>query len=79
MSFSPASLLAQMERYPTPRAYVVAYSGGCDSHVLLHALVAVRDQLPTATIKVLHINHGLQSQAAQPPDRIAAKITQEIA
>jgi tRNA(Ile)-lysidine synthase len=65
MSFSPASLLAQLMRYPAPSGYLVAYSGGCDSHVLLHALAAVREQLPVPNVEVIHINHGLQSEAPQ--------------
>lgn len=40
----------------------VAYSGGCDSHVLLHALVALRSQI-TSQIKAIHINHGLSPLA----------------
>ena len=44
-----------------PRLWV-AYSGGCDSHVLLHALWQLRDQLPP--ISVIHIDHGLQAESA---------------
>ena len=40
---------------------VVAYSGGCDSHALLHYLVThfSRD------MEALHINHGLHADADQ--------------
>jgi len=37
-----ASLLASLRQFPIPNRYVVAYSGGCDSHVLLHALMEMR-------------------------------------
>lgn len=36
----------------------VAYSGGVDSHVLLHALVTLRNQ-GLLTVSALHANHGL--------------------
>lgn len=39
--------------------FIIAYSGGVDSHVLLHLM----SQFPEATLKVVHINHGLQDQA----------------
>lgn len=64
MSFTAASLLSQMLRLPAPQQYWVAYSGGCDSHVLLHALCAIRTRLP-APLQVVHIHHGLQPAADQ--------------
>jgi tRNA(Ile)-lysidine synthase len=42
--------------------FVVAYSGGADSHALLHALVSL--DLPQ-DILALHINHGLSPNADQ--------------
>jgi len=39
-------------------SYLVAYSGGLDSHVLLH--VCSRLELP---VRAVHVHHGLQSQA----------------
>ena len=43
---------------------VLAYSGGIDSHVLLHALVVLRDKgLLTNPISALHIHHGLSPNA----------------
>lgn len=43
---------------------VLAYSGGIDSHVLLHALVVLRDKgLLTNAISALHIHHGLSPNA----------------
>lgn len=38
----------------------VAYSGGMDSHALLHALVTLRNQ-GLVTVSALHANHGLTS------------------
>lgn len=62
MSFTPAHLLQQLAQLPAARRYWVAYSGGCDSHVLLHALAALRGQLDAA-VHAIHINHGLQANA----------------
>ncbi|MGK0270431.1 MAG: tRNA(Ile)-lysidine synthase [Cocleimonas sp.] len=42
---------------------LVAYSGGLDSHVLLHVLSCIsKDQLD---LRAVYINHGLQEQALQ--------------
>jgi len=60
----PASLLEKLRHYPSPLNYVVAYSGGCDSHVLLHALIQIQAQLDCQSIKVVHVDHGLQEQAS---------------
>lgn len=65
MSFSPASLLAQLMQLPVPQRYCVAYSGGVDSHVLLHALVQIREALPCPNVSAVHINHGIHPDAEQ--------------
>lgn len=57
--FSLAALTEQIERLPPVKRYWVAYSGGLDSHVLLHALSHMRDRL-SATINAVHVDHGLQ-------------------
>jgi len=64
MAFSPARLLSILRQLPTPRRYLVAYSGGLDSSVLLHALASLGDEL-SAGLAVVHINHGLQTNAAE--------------
>lgn len=51
-----------LKTFPSPTAYCLAYSGGLDSHVLLHVLNRLRDEL-TVPIQAIHINHGLQKQA----------------
>lgn len=43
---------------------VVALSGGRDSLVLLHALKAFTTLHSVFTLRAVHVNHGLQSQAA---------------
>lgn len=60
----PASLLDKLRQYPAPYRYVVAYSGGCDSHSLLHALVQIREQLDCQQVKAIHVDHGLQPVSA---------------
>jgi len=69
--FSPATLHKQLQRFPRPRGYWVAYSGGMDSHVLLHALAALRDTLG-ASVGAVHVNHGLQAHAADWQEHCAA-------
>jgi tRNA(Ile)-lysidine synthase len=44
---------------------VVAYSGGCDSHSLLHALVQIREQLDCQNLLAIHVDHGLQTESSQ--------------
>lgn len=58
MPFFPDSLFHRLQQQPRPAAYVVAYSGGLDSHVLLDALVRlrVRHGVPVSAV---HVNHGL--------------------
>ena len=46
-----------------PARWLVAYSGGIDSTVLLHALSEVRHNIP---ILAIHIDHGLDSSSEAP-------------
>jgi tRNA(Ile)-lysidine synthase len=45
---------------PRHHTYLIAYSGGLDSHVLLHLMVAIANQYPHINIRSLYIDHGLQ-------------------
>jgi tRNA(Ile)-lysidine synthase len=54
----------RMRTFCNIERFVVAYSGGMDSHVLLHILASIQDKLP-GKIVAWHINHGLQEQAMQ--------------
>ncbi len=56
-------LKAELEAIPANR-YWVACSGGIDSHVLLHAMAALRPQL-SATVNAVHVNHGLNPAAGE--------------
>ena len=57
-------LLCELQKLPTPSNYLIAYSGGLDSHVLLHLLAAVREQRQIP-IQAMHIQHGLHAAAEQ--------------
>lgn len=48
-------------KFSTLKTFWVAYSGGVDSHVLLHALV--QNKSGSQNIRAIHIHHGLQVQA----------------
>ncbi|MCC6202860.1 MAG: tRNA lysidine(34) synthetase TilS [Gammaproteobacteria bacterium] len=58
-----AGLLPDLRRHlPEHGRLCVAYSGGIDSHVLLHFLVGKAHELGQSIV-VGHINHGLHAQA----------------
>lgn len=50
------------ELSPSPRVWV-AYSGGLDSHVLLHAMAGLR-QHQAFELQAIYVNHGLSPHAA---------------
>ncbi|MGH8593762.1 MAG: tRNA lysidine(34) synthetase TilS [Gammaproteobacteria bacterium] len=77
--FTSEQLIEVLRRFPPTGRYLLAISGGVDSMVLLHALVA----LPHAQRKVsaIHINHGLSpdSQArAGLCQRVCARLAVQI-
>ncbi len=61
-SFSADNLLTTLKTLSASNQYYIAYSGGLDSHVLLHAIHSVRSDLD-ADIYALHVNHGLNKEA----------------
>ncbi len=64
MAFTPTHLLRALKELPPPRRYLIALSGGCDSVVLLHAMAAIRGELP-AGLLAIHVDHGLQEDAGR--------------
>ena len=62
MTFDAQQLATILDRLPQPRRWLVGFSGGLDSTVLLHALVAAKSTIPVVAI---HVNHGLSSRAEQ--------------
>jgi tRNA(Ile)-lysidine synthase len=71
-SFSPTTLLAALNAC-LPQAFggklCVAFSGGVDSIVLLHALAMLRESQPTWRIRAIHIDHRLQAASSQWAER----------
>jgi len=63
MTFSVDYLRRQLTGLPAVGGCWVAYSGGVDSHALLHALASLRPEL-SCRIGAVHVNHGLQAAAA---------------
>jgi tRNA(Ile)-lysidine synthase len=72
--FSVAVLAARLRdglHVPPNAALAVAYSGGLDSTVLLHALAALRHDYPLV-LSAIHIDHGLHPDSAQWAEHCAA-------
>jgi tRNA(Ile)-lysidine synthase len=65
-----ARLVRLRELTGEPPRVVVAFSGGMDSTVLAHALIASRRRF--ARLRLVHIDHGLQSASAEWARRCAA-------
>lgn len=63
MSFDTTLLISAIRKLCGSSPLWIAYSGGMDSHVLLHLLASHRQQFPQ-TIQVVHVNHQLQSAAS---------------
>ncbi len=58
-----ARVLRETLRLTPQDPLYVAYSGGMDSHVLLHALASLRRQDPWH-VHAIHVDHGLHPQSA---------------
>ena len=63
MAFSQDALLARLRRLGSATGLKVAYSGGLDSSVLLHALARLREVLGTP-LEAVHVDHALLAQAS---------------
>ncbi|HRY16619.1 MAG TPA: tRNA lysidine(34) synthetase TilS, partial [Candidatus Competibacteraceae bacterium] len=65
---SPARLLddlaALLDNHPHTCHLIVGYSGGLDSHVLLHLLATNRAYWPERTLAAVYVDHGLQIASA---------------
>lgn len=69
-----SALKKTLQRLTYASHYVVAYSGGLDSTVLLHAMSVLREKNPAITLQTIHVNHQLNSKAnawAQHCEKIA--------
>jgi tRNA(Ile)-lysidine synthase len=63
MIFDPAQILADMPLPDAAPRVWLAYSGGLDSAVLLHAMSTLHRRGLVPEIAALHVHHGLQSVA----------------
>ncbi len=52
------------DQFDSDKSYLIAYSGGLDSQVLLHLCSACKFIDPKIEFSVVHVNHGLQRDAA---------------
>jgi tRNA(Ile)-lysidine synthase len=58
--------------------YLIAYSGGVDSHVLLHLMSCLQAENPSWHIRAIHINHGINVNARQW-ERHCQKVCKKLA
>jgi len=65
-----AALAASLQAAPGTGPWLVAFSGGLDSTVLLHALVAVAGP---QRVRAVHVHHGLQAAAQAWPAHCVAQ------
>ncbi|MCP4042785.1 MAG: tRNA lysidine(34) synthetase TilS, partial [Gammaproteobacteria bacterium] len=65
MVIEPESILKSLLGFPGTGRYWVAYSGGLDSHVLLHLMASLRNRLEEGELRAVHVNHGLLPEALE--------------
>lgn len=65
MSLAVDGLRRLLAAHPGVRRLLVAYSGGVDSHALLHWLAGQRGEWGGRTLAAVHVNHGLQPAAGE--------------
>ncbi len=58
-------LLQDLQAFPEVKTLWVAYSGGLDSHVLLHQLAQSEQVRQHYQLQAIHVNHGLSQHADQ--------------
>lgn len=67
MRITTDHLLIKLQSLTSSKKFLVAYSGGLDSHVLLHLLAQVTILSQNFQIRAVYIDHGLQSVAKKWP------------
>jgi tRNA(Ile)-lysidine synthase len=60
-----ALILAALANTPAPVTLRVAYSGGRDSHALLHWLASEREAFAAHHLRAVHVDHGLNVDSAR--------------
>ncbi|MDZ7621243.1 MAG: tRNA lysidine(34) synthetase TilS [Candidatus Competibacteraceae bacterium] len=66
-----------IELHPPAHRLLVGYSGGLDSHVLLHLLAVQHSQRLDRTLEALYVDHGLQAASAAWGEASCARICRE--
>ncbi len=62
MAFTTKSLVTTLEALPSVRRYLIAFSAGLDSTVLLQAMVKSSEAL-NVSVEAVHVHHGLQAES----------------
>ncbi|MFV2055760.1 MAG: tRNA lysidine(34) synthetase TilS [Thiohalomonadales bacterium] len=53
-----------LQAQPHIKQYIIAYSGGVDSHVLLHIMQRLQSEGADFSIQAVHVNHNLHADSA---------------
>lgn len=61
--FTLLALQDKLMQHTSLSTFVIAYSGGIDSHVLLHTMHRLRQKNPDMMIQAIHVNHQLNHNA----------------
>lgn len=70
------AVLKSLTKLNDVNRYLVAFSGGIDSYVLLHVLASQRHQLNDTDLQAIHINHALNINSDQWAARCQAMCEQ---
>lgn len=74
--FSSTTLSESIQRLTDATNFVIGFSGGLDSTVLLHAFMRLAEEQSNITVRAIHVHHGLSQHAdawAEHADTIAKK------
>ena len=63
MPYTAKTLVTTLKALPSVKRYMVAFSGGLDSAVLLHSLANSSEALNTC-VEAVHVHHGLQAESS---------------
>jgi tRNA(Ile)-lysidine synthase len=70
--FTPVALIPSLEPLLHRPRWWIAYSGGVDSHVLLHAVAVLRTHVALPPLTAVHINHQINPHATDWAARCTA-------
>jgi tRNA(Ile)-lysidine synthase len=65
VKLSTDSFRSVLAQFPTTSRYLIAYSGGLDSSVLLDLCAGLRARESFPRLTAVHVNHGLHEEAGQ--------------